>query len=621
MPVTDHEATLRLAQAALSQGKPRQAATRCQQVLAIDPFHADAIYFLGLSYAAAGEAEAAIGQWRNVLRIRPRHYAALTNLGAALSQQGRHAEALDVLENAAAPNPAVPELHYGLGVARHRAGQLVAAVGAYERFLSLRPDASEGWRDRGRALETLQKLGAALESYQTAATLAPDDSGSHAGILSCSVRTCSWTAATRSLQRLRDIPRGIEGIHPFLALSVCEDPAEQFRISAARCRSVLSGSPMSGGTELRRNAGNGRIRVAYVSSDLRDHAVAYVLAGVLEKHDRDRFEIHAVSLQPEARESEIGQRLRHAFEHFHDVSARSDSDVAQLLRDQEIDIAVDLNGYTIGGRPGIFARRAAPVQLSFLGYAGTSGAPYMDYLLADETVIPPGQESEYRETVIRLPGCYLPNDDRREIGPVPTRSDAGLPEDGLVFCAFTHPYKINAPIYDVWMRLLREVPGSVLWLREMTSEARENLEREAQARGVEPGRLIFAPHTKTMAAHLARQTLADLYLDTLPYNAHTTACDALWAGVPVLTCSGNSFAARVAASALKAVGLPELITHDLAQYERVALELSREPLRLQGLRARLAQQRVQAPLFDTALFCRNVEQAYSALYERSQISP
>ena len=245
----------------------------------------------------------------------------------------------------------------------------------------------------------------------------------------------------------------------------------------------------------------------------------------------------------------------------------------------------------------------------------------MDYLLADETVIPPGQESEYRETVIRLPGCYLPNDDRREIGPVPTRSDAGLPEDGLVFCAFTHPYKINAPIYDVWMRLLREVPGSVLWLREMTSEARENLEREAQARGVEPGRLIFAPHTKTMAAHLARQTLADLYLDTLPYNAHTTACDALWAGVPVLTCSGNSFAARVAASALKAVGLPELITHDLAQYERVALELSREPLRLQGLRARLAQQRVQAPLFDTALFCRNVEQAYSALYERSQISP
>ena len=291
------------------------------------------------------------------------------------------------------------------------------------------------------------------------------------------------------------------------------------------------------------------------------------------------------------------------------------------MRDLKIDIAVDLNGYTIGGRPGIFAHRAAPVQVSYLGYAGTLGAPYMDYLLADATVIPPGEESDYRETVARLPQCYLPNDDRREIGSVPTRSEAGLPDDGVVFCAFTHPYKINAPIYDVWMRLLREVPGSVLWLREMTAEARENLEREAKARGVEAQRLTFAPHTKTMAAHLARQTLADLYLDTLPYNAHTTACDALWAGVPVLTCSGNSFASRVAASALKAVGLPELITDDLAQYERLALELAREPRRLQDFRARLAQQRMHAPLFDTALFCRNLEEAYSTLHERSQISP
>jgi protein O-GlcNAc transferase len=620
MSVTNHDLTLRQAQAALSQGQPGQAAARCRQILAIDPFHADAIYFLGLTHAMTGEVEAAIGQWRNVLRVRPRHYAALTNLGTALSQQGRHPEALDVLENAAAPNPAVPELHYALGVARHRAGQLTAAVSAYERFLGLRADAAVGWRDRGRALETLQKLGAALESYQKAAALAPEDPGSHAGILSCSVRTCSWVAATRSLQRLRDIPGGLEGIHPFLALSVCDDPTEQLRISTARCQSVLSSSRMSDAVP-RRNAGNGRIRVAYVSSDLRDHAVAYVLAGVLEKHDRDRFEIHAISLQPEARESEIGQRLRNAFEHFHDVSARNDVDVAQLLRDLNIDIAVDLNGYTIGGRPGIFAHRAAPVQVSFLGYGGTLGAPYMDYLLADATVIPHGEESDYRETVVRLPQCYLPNDDRREIGPVPTRSEAGLPEDGVVFCAFTHPYKINAPIYDVWMRLLREVPGSVLWLREMTAEARENLEREAQARGVKAQRLIFAPHTKTMAAHLARQALADLYLDTLPYNAHTTACDALWAGVPVLTCSGNSFASRVAASALKAVGLPELITHDLGQYERLALELAREPRRLEDFRARLAQQRMHAPLFDTAVFCRNLEEAYSTLHERSQTSP
>jgi predicted O-linked N-acetylglucosamine transferase (SPINDLY family) len=274
-------------------------------------------------------------------------------------------------------------------------------------------------------------------------------------------------------------------------------------------------------------------------------------------------------------------------------------------------------GFTQGMRLGIFAHRCAPVQVNYLGYAGTSGAPYMDYLLADERVIPAAQEDHYAERVVRLPDCYLPNDDRREIGAVPTRVAAGLPEDAFVFCAFTSAHKINPTVFDIWMRLLKAVPGSVLWLRSTAAEALRNLQKEAQARGVEPRRLVFAPHVPSMAAHLARHSLADLYLDTLPYNAHSTTCDALWSGVPVLTCKGASFASRVAASALTAVGLPELITESLLEYERKALELTLEPQLLQGLRQKLARQRVGSPLFDTARYRRHLESAYRAMHERA----
>jgi predicted O-linked N-acetylglucosamine transferase (SPINDLY family) len=423
--------------------------------------------------------------------------------------------------------------------------------------------------------------------------------------------------ATQNLQRLKAAPRGLEAIHPFLALSVCEQPDVQLLIGRARGGSVTAGTVITDAVLPARQKREGPIRIAYVSSDFRDHAVSHLLVGLLEQHDRQHFEIHAVSLQPEDRTSEVGRRLHEAVEHYHDVSARNDTATVELLRGHSIDIAVDLNGYTVGGRPQIFAHRCAPVQVSYLGYAGTIGAPYMDYLLADETVIPVGEEQSYSEQIVRLPHCYLPNDDRREIGAVPARAQAGLPEHGLVLCAFTNAYKINPPVFAIWMRLLRENPGSVLWLRGMGAEARSNLQREAGERGVEPQRLVFAEHVASMAEHLGRQTLADLYLDTLPYNAHSTACDALWAGVPVLTCMGRSFASRVAASALKAVGLPELITRTLEEYEAKALELARDPGKLRELRGRLAQQRVGSPLFDTAGYCRNLEAAYRDMHERA----
>jgi predicted O-linked N-acetylglucosamine transferase (SPINDLY family) len=463
-------------------------------------------------------------------------------------------------------------------------------------------------------LESLQRLDEALNSHRRALALAPDDSGAIAGMLSCSVRSCEWELAGQSLQRLRTVASGLEAIHPFLALSVCDSPAEQLRISAARARMIHSADSLPCAAIGARSSQERRpIRLAYVSSDFRDHAVAHLLVGVLEQHDRNEFEIHAVSLQPEDKTSDIGRRLRAAVDHYHDVSEQTDADAAQFIRDLTIDIAVDLNGYTIGARPEIFARRCAPVQVSYLGYAGTTGAAYMDYLLADEIVIPEGEEVHYSERIIRLPYCYLPNDDRRTIGAQPSRAAVSLPEDGLVFCAFTNAYKITASIFDIWMRLLRELPRSVLWLRAMGPEARKNLEREAHARAVDPQRLVFAPHAPDMAEHLGRQGLADLYLDTFPYNAHSTACDALWAGVPVLTCAGNTFASRVAASALHAAGMPELITHDLGTYARKALDLAADPRQLRDLREKLAQQRLSSPLFATASHCRHLEAAYRAV--------
>jgi protein O-GlcNAc transferase len=652
MSVPNTASLLQSVQAAFAAGNPRKAADLSRKVLRYEPRNADAVYFLGLAHALSGELEAAIARWRQVVQLNPRQFAALANLGTALWQRNEYPEAIAHLRTALVIDGSHAQMHYNLGcalqatgeleaaiasysraltldehftdaaaslaqacyalgVAQHRAGKLQAALASYEHSLQLSPDRADAWRDRARALETLQRLREALASYERAVALDPMDAGSVAGTLSCSVRICDWQLVARSLQQLRKLPAGMEAVHPFLALSVVDDPAGQALIAAARSRIYASGpgsEPRDAISPPQPQRGE-RLRIAYVSSDLREHPVAHLIAGVLDHHDHAQFEIHAISLQGEAQVSETGQRLRRSVEHWHDVSTRTDSDVVQLMRELQIDIAVDLNGHTVGARPGIFAHRAAAVQVGYLGYAGTMGASYMDYVLADPVVIPPTEECWYTEKVIRLPHCYLPNDDQRAIGPAPTREQAGLPAQGMVFCAFTNAYKINPPVFDIWMRLLREVPQSVLWLRGMGPEARGNLLREAAARGVEAQRLVFAPHVASMADHLGRHQLADLYLDTLPYNAHSTACDALWVGVPVLTCTGRTFASRVAASALTAVGLPELITQDLQEYESRALQLAREPERLRELRLRLAQQRDRSPLFDTRAYCQHLENA------------
>lgn len=360
-----------------------------------------------------------------------------------------------------------------------------------------------------------------------------------------------------------------------------------------------------------------RLRIGYFSADFRDHPVAQLLVELLETQDRERFEVLGFSFRrPDT--SPLGRRIVEAFDQFIDVSAKNDAEAISLARDLQLDIAIDLSGHTGGSRGRLFAQRIAPVQVNYLGYPGTLGATYMDYLITDTVVCPPGSEAWYSEKLARLPHSYMPHDGQQTIsGRTPTRQESGLPGSGVVFCCFNNHQKITQVVFEIWMRLLRQVEHSVLWLTDGPDLMKENLRREASTRGVDPARLIFARRIEAMADHLARYRLADLFLDTWPYNAQTTACDALWAGVPVLTCAGNSFASRVAASLLNATGLPELITSTPEAYEALALDLAYNPSRLLSLRDKLERQKPTAPLFDTARLTHNLERLYLAMRQRA----
>jgi predicted O-linked N-acetylglucosamine transferase (SPINDLY family) len=358
-----------------------------------------------------------------------------------------------------------------------------------------------------------------------------------------------------------------------------------------------------------------RIRIAYLSADFREHAVSQLIVGVLEHHDRARFETIAISFGADDG-SAMRSRIVKAVDHFVDIRTESDLDIARTIRDKEIDIAVDLMGFTTGARFNVFAMRPAPIQINYLGYPGTLGASYVDYVIADEIVIPPVQRQFYTEKVAYLPHSYQANDGARPVPrTIPTRHELGLPENGFVFCNFNNSYKITPELFDIWMRLLNQIDGSVLWLLESSTSGLENLRREAQQRGVAPDRVIFAPRT-SVESHLARQCVADLFLDTVPYNAHTTASEALWVGLPVLTCLGSTFAGRVAASLLTSIGLPEQVTYSLRDYEERAFAIASDPTISASLKSKLERNRASSPLFDTKRFTRNVETLYMSMWQR-----
>lgn len=585
-------------------------------VLARSPVHPESLLNLGLILKARGQYETALSLWRTSVLNNPGQASAHVAAGKVLAMLGRVAEAAQAFEAALALRPLDVDALNCRGNVLARLGRQAEALASYDRALAVDPGYGLAWINRANVMGVIGRPEEAVASYRQGLALGERPTEALGAKLFQQLQICDWSDYGQATALIaRGIADAVAADLPFSLLAHSDDPAAQLACAQihGRTRFANRAPPLWSGETY----GHDRIRVAYVSADFRNHAVAHLIAGLFERHDPARFEITGYALGPQSNDAKR-QRIRAAFPTFHDVTRVSDLEVARMIRAAETDIVIDLNGFTTHCRPGIFAHRPAPIQINYLGHPGTMGADFIDYILADRHVIPPGAERFYSERVIRLPHSYQVNDHDRVAPPeTPTRGEAGLPPDAFVFACFNANYKITPPVFEVWMRLLTRIPGSVLWLLESNPAAARNLRAEARARGVAPDRLVFAPKV-VPEDHLARHRLADLFLDTLPYNAHTTASDALSVGLPLVTCAGHGFAARVAASLLHAVGLPELITASLEAYEALALDLATHPARLADLKARLAAQIDGAPLFDTDLTCQHIEAAYVTAWQRHQ---
>jgi predicted O-linked N-acetylglucosamine transferase (SPINDLY family) len=560
--------------------------------------------------------EDALASLDRALAIAPEDVDALNNRGNILLDLRRYADALGSFDRAMARSPGDAVVHYNHGYALQLLKRYEAALASYEMALAIDPRLADALYGRGHVQYKLERYEEAVASFEKALAISPEFEFGPGTLADARMRCCEWGARSDEVKQLvTDVRAGRTSAPPFTFLRMSDSPQDQLSCSRiwVRDKSPVLPTPLWSGERYRHD----RIRLAYLSADFRVHPTSFLIAGMLEQHDRGRFETIALSFGDDD-QSGIRNRVKGAVEHFIDVRDKGDSEAARLMRELEVDIAVDLMGHTQYSRLGILALRPAPVQVNYLGYPGTMGADFIDYILADRLVIPEEHRASYTEKVVYLPDTYQVNDSRRAIADQTlSRASAGLPEEGFVFCSFNGSDKINPVIFDLWMRLLGDIEGSVLWLLESNSAAARNLRKEAAARGVAPGRLVFAPFVK-LDDHLARHRLADLFLDTLPYNAHTTASDALWAGLPVLTCLGTAFPGRVAASLLNAIGLNELVTHSLAEYESLALRLARNPGHLADMKSKLSVNRSTFPLFDTDRFRRHIEAAYTTMWERYQ---
>jgi protein O-GlcNAc transferase len=599
----------------LEQEQYDQARAAYDKAEILNPDLAETWLCRGKLFSTLKSFDDAVAAYDRARQLKPELAEAWSGLGSALGELERYDDALEAFDRALDIKPGLAEGWLGRGEVLSVLKQYSDALIAYDRALELKPDFTAAWFRRGMVSLYLTRYDQAFLSFHKALTLDPDLHFVEGFRLLAKLYLCDWgELQAESAQLLSRLREGTTASTPFALLPIKCTAADQLQCA----KGFVKDSTVHQSLFVGESYSHDRIRVAYLSADFRNHAVAYLTAGLFEKHDRSRFEITGISIVPDET-SAIARRVADAFEHFVDVKGKTDVEIADFIRDHEIDIAMDLMGHTQHARLGVFAQRPAPIQVHYLGYAGTLGTSFIDYLIADQTVIPEEERAFYAEQVVWLPDTYFVSDDRRAISPdTPTREQCGLPEDSFVFCSFNNAYKIGPKMFQLWMRLLRVVPKSALWLSQADPIAMTNLRREAERCGVAAQRLIFAPKVENISDHLARQRQADLFLDTLPYNAHTTTSDALWAGLPVLTCLGETFAGRVAASQLKAIGLPELITVSLEDYEALALKLAREPSLLASIKTKLARNRGTHPLFDTKRFTRHIEAAYTTMWERQQ---
>lgn len=620
MLLIDPECRRRLALAFLANarsnyltGRAAQAASDYEAVLLALPDNPDALHGYGMALASLNRFDEARGCFANLLHYQPDDADTLNNHALSLAKLGRHEAALADYARALQSDADRADICFNQGLSEIALDRTEAAVASFRQAVALRPGFIDALHNLGSLYILLWRHEEAAECFDQLVRHEPAYPYALGKLFYTRQFCCDWGRFDEDIRLLRAaVETGNPLITPFAYLAASSGAAHERRNAEITARRF----PQTPIPALRRpHHLNQRIRVAYLSADFHDHATSYLMAGMFEQHDRRRFETFAISYGPDT--GGMRQRIKEGFDHFLDVRLLTDAAVADLIAELNIDIAVDLKGHTTHARPGILAYRPAPVQVNYMGYPGTTALPYLDYIVADAVVIPPDEQDAYTEKVVTLPDSYLATDDQREVSARRyTRQEMGLPEQGFVFCCFNNSGKLTPGMFALWMRLLLQVQGSVLWLMTCNAAATRNLQAEARRMGVDSGRLVFAD-VMPSAEHLARLALADLFLDTLPVNAHTTACDALWGGLPVLTCPGNTFAGRVASSLLHAAGLPELICHDLQEYETRALELAASPDRLAELRTRWQAQRLSCRLFDTRRFCRHLESAYEIMMQRS----
>ncbi len=657
---TDVAAWINLATTEASMGLNAQALEHLQCAQQLDPNQPAMHFNRGNVLMQTGDAEAALESFRRAGELAPERPDPLCNQASALMQLGRRDEALELMQTVVQRHPELAAGWNLLGMCQHRLQLDAQALASYQQALRCMPTGVDAWSNAAQVLARLERHAEAVEHAtravqldprHAAATrtlgvvlagakrpaearpwlakalqLDPQDSVALSNRLAVDLALCAWDAVDADLAALRALWRQgrLDGVEPWRLLALPVDGAELRQVTEAVNAQHFAPGPESDAAAPRWRTLVGqprpeRLRIGYFSSDFHQHATSILMAGLFEQHDRARFEFVGICLgrYPADQNDPMRQRVRAAFDRFETWGELSDTELVRRARALDLHIAVDLKGHTQGSRMAIFAQRVAPLQMHYIGYPGTLGMPgAIDYQLADAIVVPPEARDHYSEKIIALPDSYQVNDRGRAIDPVvPSRASQGLPADAFVFCCFNHHYKITREVFGLWMTLLRQRTDSVLWLLVDNEDARRNLRAAARALGVDAARLVFAARA-SLPRHLARHACADLFLDTWPCNAHTTASDALWTGLPVLTCAGTTFASRVAASLLHACHLPYLVVHDAQDYAQRALALSAEPQKLQALRRQLQQTRLTVPLFDTERLARHMEHAYDLVWER-----
>jgi len=606
-----------LAKALSECGRDTEALPHHEQVLRMAPNNPDAWLNYGKSLAVLKQHHTALDAFNKAILIQPQYFEALLNQSAAFNELKKFDAGLNAAEKALSLRPDFAEAWVNKGVSLKALNQLDAAIACYDKAISFKPDYAEAWANKATILKDQKRYYDAIFHYSRALEINPNLEYLSGEIMHLRMKIGDWEDFDENIQNLRrDIDTGKKAIMPFAALALFD--SEELNFQVANTATGNSG-PSNGSKQAPiPKHRHQKMKLAYFSADFRNHPTSHLMSRLFKLHDRDQFEIYAFSLLNGGEKDTVRTEVMKYFDHFIDIDNLSDQEVVGLSRKLEIDIAIDLGGQTMDARTGIFALRAAPIQINYLGYPGTMGSEHHDYIIADMTVIPEAHQPFFSEKIIYLPDCYQVNNDEKEISSrCFTRKELGLPEDQFVFCCFNNNFKITPAIFSIWMNILKRVKGSVLWLFEDNEFIKNNFIKEAEKRGVSGNRLVFAKRIDQQD-HLARHRAADLFLDTLPYNAHTTASDALWCGLPLITLAGNSFPARVAESLLNAIGLPELITRSVEEYESLAVRLASDPEELQKIKDKLAANRLKMPLFNTDLFRRHIESAYLKTYERYQ---